>query len=85
VGELISILSHKEKFMKKGKGYIVQHISHKNAEKKKNFLKDKNTEVSFKSLSKTKVVKRVDIDKTSHHSSSNLKITKNLSFKTYKN
>jgi len=48
--ELISILSHEEQTMKKGKDHIVQYVSYQNAEKKKkDFLIGKTTEVSFKS------------------------------------
>ena len=42
--------------MKKDKGHIVQHVSHKNAEKKKSLWKGKNTKVSFKKKSGEKSV-----------------------------
>ena len=43
--------------MKKGKGHVVQHVSHKNAEKKKEkkFWKGKNAKVSFKKSGFTSV------------------------------
>jgi len=44
--------------MKKGKGHVVQHVSHKNAEKKKEkkFWKGKNAKVSFKKSGFTSVL-----------------------------
>jgi len=52
VDELISILSHEEQTMKKGKDHVVQYTSHKNAENKKNFFwKGMSSKVSFKKKS----------------------------------
>ena len=42
--------------MKKGKGHVVQHVSHKNVEnKRKEFQKRKNAKVSFKKSGFTSV------------------------------